>query len=84
MRWLQKKLSIAEIMFADFSTLTVDQLYNGVDKYLKMFGTKLNVPLVVRLPYGMGRGYGPTHSQAPFEIFSGLAVSASSMANGPE
>ncbi len=67
-----KKLSIAEIMFADFSTLIVDQLHNGVDKYLKMFGTNLNIPLVIRLPYGMGRGYGPTHSQAPFEIFSGL------------
>jgi 2-oxoisovalerate dehydrogenase E1 component len=67
-----KKLSIAEIMFADFSTLIIDQLHNGVDKYLKMFGARLSIPLVVRLPYGMGRGYGPTHSQAPFEIFSGL------------
>lgn len=67
-----KNLSIAEIMFADFSTLIIDQLHNGVDKYLKMFGSNLSIPLVVRLPYGMGRGYGPTHSQAPFEIFSGL------------
>ena len=41
-------------------------------KYLKMFGANLRIPLVIRLPYGMGRGYGPTHSQAPFEIFSGL------------
>ncbi len=69
---VSKNLSIAEIMFADFSTLIIDQLHNGVDKYLKMFGTNLSIPLVVRLPYGMGRGYGPTHSQAPFEIFSGL------------
>ncbi len=70
--YASKKLSIAEIMFADFSTLIVDQLHNGVDKYKKMFGCELKIPLVVRLPYGMGRGYGPTHSQAPFEIFSGL------------
>ncbi len=67
------KLSIAEIMFADFSTLIVDQLHNGVDKYKKMFGKSLRIPLIVRLPYGMGRGYGPTHSQSPFEIFSGLS-----------
>lgn len=67
-----KKLAIAEIMFADFSTLIVDQLHNGVDKYKKMFGVDVKIPLVVRLPYGMGRGYGPTHSQAPFELFSGL------------
>lgn len=66
------KISIAEIMFADFSTLIVDQLHNGVDKYKKMFGANIKIPLVVRLPYGMGRGYGPTHSQAPFELFSGL------------
>jgi 2-oxoisovalerate dehydrogenase E1 component len=68
-----KKLSIAEIMFADFSTLIVDQLHNGVDKYKKMFGVDVKIPLVVRLPYGMGRGYGPTHSQSPFELFSGLS-----------
>jgi len=67
------KLSIAEIMFADFATLIVDQLHNGVDKYKKMFGKSLRIPLVVRLPYGMGRGYGPTHSQSPFELFSGLS-----------
>jgi len=67
-----KKLSIAEIMFADFGTLIVDQIYNGVDKYKKMFGAKLDIPLAIRLPYGMGRGYGPTHSQTPIEIFSGL------------
>ena len=67
-----KKLSVAEIMFADFSTLIVDQLYNGVDKYKKMFGIDIKIPLLIRLPYGMGRGYGPTHSQAPFELFSSL------------
>lgn len=67
-----EKMAIAEIMFADFATLIVDQLHNGVDKYKKMFGQDVKIPLVVRLPYGMGRGYGPTHSQSPFELFSGL------------
>jgi len=65
-------LNIAEIMFADFSTLIVDQLINGVDKFRKMFGKHIPIPVIVRLPYGMGRGYGPTHSQSPFELFSSL------------
>jgi 2-oxoisovalerate dehydrogenase E1 component len=67
-----KKLAIAEVMFADFSSLIVDQLYNGVDKYHSMFGCEVNIPLLVRTPYGMGKGYGPTHSQSPFELFSSL------------
>lgn len=67
-----RKLAIAEIMFADFSSLIVDQLYNGVDKYHSMFGREVNLPLLVRTPYGMGKGYGPTHSQSPFELFSSL------------
>jgi len=66
------KLSIAEIMFADFSTLIVDQVFNGIDKYRKMYGVDIKIPLVIRVPYGMGSGYGPTHSQSPFELFSSL------------
>lgn len=69
------QLAIAEIMFADFSTLIVDQLVNGVDKYKKMFGKNIKIPLAIRIPYGMGRGYGPTHSQSPFELFSSLTES---------
>ena len=67
------KLSVCEIMFGDFATLIVDQVVNGVDKFHKMFAKQLKIPLAIRIPYGMGRGYGPTHSQSPFELFAGLS-----------
>ena len=69
------RASIAEIMFADFASLIIDQVYNGIEKYLTMFGKDLKIPLVIRLPYGMGRGYGPTHSQSPWELFQFLTKS---------
>ena len=68
-----QRLAIAEIMFADFSSLIVDQVFNGFDKFRKMFGCDFPIPLAIRLPYGMGRGYGPTHSQTPLELFSSLS-----------
>ncbi len=55
---------IVEIMFADFVTLTFDQLYNHAVKFAGMF-PGVSVPLVLRTPAGGRRGYGPTHSQNP-------------------
>jgi 2-oxoisovalerate dehydrogenase E1 component len=55
---------VVEIMFADFVTLTVDQLYNHAVKFPGMF-PHCRVPLVIRTPSGGRRGYGPTHSQCP-------------------
>ncbi len=54
---------IVEIMFADFLTLCMDQLYNHAVKFPGMFAD-CEVPLVVRTPCGGRRGYGPTHSQS--------------------
>jgi 2-oxoisovalerate dehydrogenase E1 component len=54
---------IVEIMFADFMTLCMDQLYNHAVKFPGMF-PDCSVPLVVRTPCGGRRGYGPTHSQS--------------------
>lgn len=56
--------AIVEIMFADFLTLTMDQLYNHAVKFPGMF-PECQVPIVVRTPCGGRRGYGPTHSQSP-------------------
>ncbi len=53
---------VVEIMFSDFVTLAMDQLINHAAKMFFTFGEK--VPLVVRMPSGGGRGYGPTHSQS--------------------
>ena len=55
---------VVEIMFADFITLTLDQLYNHAVKFPGMF-PQCGVPLVIRTPSGGRRGYGPTHSQCP-------------------
>lgn len=60
---------VAEIMFMDFVTLAVDQLVNHAAKFHYQFGEQCRVPLVVRCPYGAGRGYGPTHSQSLERFF---------------
>lgn len=54
---------IVEIMFADFMTLCLDQLYNHAVKFPGMF-PDTSVPLIMRTPCGGRRGYGPTHSQS--------------------
>jgi len=55
---------LVEIMFADFVTLCMDQLYNHAVKFPGMY-PEITVSLVLRTPCGGGRGYGPTHSQSP-------------------
>lgn len=54
---------VVEIMFADFVTLCLDQLYNHAVKFPGMFKDSA-VPMVLRTPCGGRRGYGPTHSQS--------------------
>ncbi len=62
---------VIEIMFADFLTLAMDQLYNHAVKFPGMFAG-MRVPLVVRTPSGGRRGYGPTHSQSPENLMAGV------------
>lgn len=62
---------IAEMMFADFVTLAVDQLVNSAAKFHYMFGGKTICPLTLRLVSGGGRGYGPTHSQSTERLLCG-------------
>ncbi len=57
------KRPVVEIMFADFVTLCMDQLYNHAVKFPGMFPDS-DVPLILRTPCGGRRGYGPTHSQS--------------------
>ena len=67
---------IVEVMFADFLTLCADQLYNHAIKFAGIF-PELSVPMVIRAPAGGRRGYGPTHSQSPENLFTtmpGLTV----------
>lgn len=59
---------VTEVMFADFLTLCMDQLYNHAVKFPGMF-RGMTVPLVMRSPSGGRRGYGATHSQSPEHLF---------------
>lgn len=62
---------IVEIMFADFVTLAMDQIFNHAVKFPGMF-KNAQVPLVIRTPSGGRRGYGPTHSQSPETFLSAV------------
>jgi len=62
---------VTEVMFADFLTLCMDQIYNHAVKFPGMF-RDMAVPLVIRAPSGGRRGYGATHSQSPEHLFASV------------
>jgi pyruvate/2-oxoglutarate/acetoin dehydrogenase E1 component len=77
---------IVEIMFGDFVTLTFDQVVNHLAKYAAMYHNKVRCPVIVRVPSGGHRGYGPTHSQSLEKHFLGvphLVVAAASPYHDP-
>jgi len=55
---------IVEIMFMDFTLLTLDQIANQAGKMHYMFGGKATVPMVIRMPGGSGTGAAAQHSQS--------------------
>ena len=55
---------VAEIMFMDFTTISMDQLVNQAAKLRFMFGGEAEVPLVLRTPAGSGTGAAAHHSQS--------------------
>lgn len=61
---LTGKRAIAEIMFADFIGVCMDQIWNQVAKFRYMFGGKSKCPIVIRMPYGAGYNAAPQHSQS--------------------
>jgi pyruvate/2-oxoglutarate/acetoin dehydrogenase E1 component len=61
---------VVEIMFMDFITLAFDQILNHASKYKFMFAGQYDVPLIIRVPAGAGRAYGPSHSQTLGSIFA--------------
>ncbi len=63
---------IVEIMFGDFVALAFDQIVNHVAKYPGMYGGRVTCPVIVRVPSGGHRGYGPTHSQSLEKHFLGV------------
>jgi pyruvate/2-oxoglutarate/acetoin dehydrogenase E1 component len=63
---------VLEIMFGDFLALGFDQIVNGISKFREMYDDQVTLPLVVRLPMGGHRGYGPTHSQSLEKLLLGV------------
>ncbi len=78
---------IAEVMFGDFLTLCFDQLLNHIAKYEAMYDGNAACPVLIRVPSGGGRGYGPTHSQSIEKHVLGiphLRVVSASLLHAPE
>ena len=70
---LNKMIPVVEMMFGDFITLGFDQLLNHATKYSWVYGDKnIQVPMIIRLPMGAKRGYGPTHSQSLEKFLMGI------------
>ena len=61
---------IAELMFGDFSLLTMDQLVNQAAKIRYMTGGQCRVPLTIRLTMGAGRSSAAQHSQSLHALFA--------------
>ncbi|MEM1261372.1 MAG: alpha-ketoacid dehydrogenase subunit beta [Pseudomonadota bacterium] len=63
---------VAELMFADFIGVSMDQLYNQIAKFRYMFGGKTKTPVVVRMPTGAGMNMGAQHSQTIYPIVTSV------------
>lgn len=55
---------VVELMFIDFTTVAMDQIVNQAAKMHYMFGGRIEIPLVIRVNIGAGRGTAAQHSQS--------------------
>ena len=69
---LAGKRPIAELMFADFVGVSLDQLWNQMAKFRYMFGGKTDCPAVVRLIYGAGMNAAAQHSQSVYAMLTSI------------
>lgn len=69
---LTGKRAIAEIMFADFIGVCMDQIWNQVAKFRYMFGGKSKCPITIRMPYGGGYNAAPQHSQSIHQFVTAM------------
>ena len=68
---------VAEIMFADFIGVCMDQIVNQMGKFRYMFGGKCKCPAVIRFASGGGFSAASQHSQSMYQVmtaFPGLKV----------
>lgn len=69
---LTGKRPVAELMFADFIGVSLDQIWNQIAKFRYMFGGKTRCPAVLRMAYGAGYNAAAQHSQSVHHILTGM------------
>jgi pyruvate dehydrogenase E1 component beta subunit len=69
---LTGKRPIAELMFADFVGVSLDQIWNQMAKFRYMFGGKTKCPVVLRLIYGAGMNAAAQHSQSVYAMMTSM------------
>ena len=70
---LSGKRPIAEIMFADFLCVCMDQIWNQIAKFRYMFGGRTTCPAVIRMAYGAGFNMAAQHSQSVSQFLTNMA-----------
>jgi 2-oxoisovalerate dehydrogenase E1 component len=60
---------VMELMYFDFALMSSDQISNQAAKWHYMSGAQTEVPLVLRVSAGAGKGYGGQHSQTLESMF---------------
>ena len=63
---------VAELMFADFVGVCMDQIYNQIAKFRYMFGGKTTCPVVIRMAMGAGMNMGAQHSQSIYAFLTAV------------
>ena len=69
---LAGKRPVAELMFADFIGVSLDQIWNQIGKFRYMFGGKTTCPAVVRMIYGAGMNAAAQHSQSVYAMLTAI------------
>ncbi len=63
---------VAELMFADFVGVAMDQIFNQAPKFRYMFGGKARTPLVIRMSFGAGMNCAAQHSQTIYPFMTAV------------
>ena len=80
---LAGKRGVAEIMFADFLGLALDQTMNQAAKFRYMSGGRATCPVVIRVPYGAGMNMAAQHSQTMYQMIASVPGLKVAMPSSP-
>lgn len=63
---------VVDVMWADFTGLAFDQIYNQAGKMSYMFGGQARLPITIRVAMGSGLSAGAQHSGTLYSIYTHL------------